>query len=73
MAAVEFLLERGYVWAVSENGRRWRIWAVTGGWRMEFRDPGDQKPTYAWTFGTLSAAQDEAARPLRHDPRKTAS
>jgi hypothetical protein len=42
--------------------RMWRILPTLTGWRLEFRDPGDRAATYAGTFGTLHAAQREAAR-----------
>jgi hypothetical protein len=32
------------------------------GWRLDFRDTGDVRPTYAGTFGSLAAALDEARR-----------
>lgn len=60
---MEFNRERDYYEAVSEYGRRWRIYSVRGGWRMEFRDPQDGEFTYSGTFGRLRAAQEEASRP----------
>jgi hypothetical protein len=69
---LEFTREREDYVAVAVNGRRWRIWAVRGGWRMEFRDPRDSKPTNAGTFGTLRAAQVEASRRTERDPRRAA-
>jgi hypothetical protein len=67
---VEFTRESEDHVARSENGRRWRIWPIRGGWRMEFRDPSDSEPTNAGTFGALRAAQDEASRRIGRDPRR---
>jgi hypothetical protein len=62
---VEFTEEHDGYSALSENGRRWRIWSVLTGWQMELRDPNDRQATYAGTFGTLASAQVEAARSTR--------
>jgi hypothetical protein len=69
---MEFTREHEDYVALAANGRRWRNWAVRSGWRMEFHDPNDSKPTKAGTFGTLRAAQDEASRGIGRDPRRAA-
>jgi hypothetical protein len=42
------------------NGRCWRIQRAVTGWRLEFRDPGDDEPTYAGMFGSAERAMQEA-------------
>jgi hypothetical protein len=46
----------------SGGGRRWVITATLTGWRLEFRDPGDVRATYAGTHPSVRAAQREASR-----------
>ncbi|MGZ5417252.1 MAG: hypothetical protein ACXWDI_08750, partial [Nocardioides sp.] len=53
--------EHGY-WATDDDHRRWHVMKVFTGWRLEFRDPGDDEPTFAGVHGTLQAAMREAAR-----------
>lgn len=43
-----------------EHGRYWRILEERTGWRLSFRDPGDDTATNAGVFGSLAAAQAEA-------------
>lgn len=64
---MEFRKHGGDYLAHSRGGRRWWIWSVCSGWRMEFRDPADADSTFAGTFGTLRAAQAEASRPTGRD------
>ena len=52
----------GVVVGVSESGRRWRVTRAVCGWRLDFRDTGDVRATYAGTFGSLAAAINEARR-----------
>jgi hypothetical protein len=52
------------------NGRCWCITRVVTGWRLEFRDPGDDEPTYAGIFGSVERAMQEASRD-RSRPRFT--
>ena len=52
----------GVVVGVSESGRRWRVTRAVCGWRLDFRDTGDVRATYAGTFGSLAAASTEARR-----------
>lgn len=42
------------------QGRYWHILEERSGWRLSFRDPGDDLPTNAGVFGSLAAAQQEA-------------
>ena len=44
------------------GGREWFITPTSTGWRLEFTDPGDERPTYAGTFATIRAAKQEARR-----------
>jgi hypothetical protein len=46
----------------SLGGREWAITAIPAGWRLEFRDPGDEAWTYAGTFGSAENARLEASR-----------
>lgn len=57
---VEFVCRGGIYLGTGANHRHWRITATYTGWRLEFRDPGDVKPTYAGTHVSLDAAQREA-------------
>ena len=59
---VVFRERDGVVVGVSDGGRRWRVTRAVCGWRLDFRDTGDVRPTYAGTFGILAAALDEARR-----------
>lgn len=43
------------------GARMWRITSTLTGWRLEFRDPGDETATGAGVHRTLAAAQKEAA------------
>ena len=52
----------GMVVGVGEHGRRWRVTRARCSWRLDFRDAGDVRATYAGTFGSLAAAMDEARR-----------
>jgi hypothetical protein len=63
--AIEFRNdEHGTYSGVSEGDRQWRILPIVTGWRLEFRDPGDQEATYAGSHRTLHAARSEAARAI---------
>jgi hypothetical protein len=53
--------ETGYR-SVGVSGRSWSVLRVITGWRLEFRDPGDDAPTYAGMFGTAERAMQEANR-----------
>ena len=59
---VVFRERDGVVVGISDGGRRWRVTRAVCGWRLDFRDMGDVRPTYAGTFGSLAAAIDEARR-----------
>lgn len=59
---VVFSNHEGVYSGLGVNGRRWRITPTLTGWRLEFRDPGDEDPTYAGTHATVAQAQREAAR-----------
>jgi hypothetical protein len=58
---IEFVGSRaaGYV-GTDQCRRQWRITATRVGWQLEFRDPGDTRPTYAGTHRSLAAAEREA-------------
>lgn len=58
---VDFI-QRGQAYTgTAESGRVWRIAETVVGWRLDFRDPGDARPTYAGTHGTVDAAKREAS------------
>lgn len=59
---VVFRERDGVVIGVGDGGRRWRVTRAVCGWRLDFRDTGDVRATYAGTFGSLAAALDEARR-----------
>jgi hypothetical protein len=59
---VVFRERDGVVIGVSDHGRRWRVTRAASGWRLDFRDTGDVRATYAGTFGSLAAAINEARR-----------
>jgi hypothetical protein len=59
---VEFTLSHGVHSGTAEGGRAWSIHEEITGWRMEFRDPGDRKPTNAGLFRTPKDAMTEAQR-----------
>ena len=43
------------------GGRSWCITRALTGWRLEFRDPGDDELTYAGIFGSMERAVQEAS------------
>lgn len=49
----------GY-WGTGPKGRCWHISKVITGWRLDFRDPGDESSTYAGIHGTVDLAKREA-------------
>lgn len=61
-SVIEFLDDGGAYAGVGRRGRAWRISRTFTGWRLEFKDPGDQVATYAGTHPTVAAAQSEAER-----------
>ena len=69
---IEFAEDEAGFRGTGANGRCWRLSRAVAGWRLEFRDPGDDEPTYAGTFGTKERAMGEAGRystraPLSHE------
>ena len=63
---IEFVFHEDAYTGTGRAGRRWRISRAPAGWRLEFRDPGDNTFTYAATHATVFAAQTEAGRE-RHE------
>jgi hypothetical protein len=59
---VVFGVRDGAVVGIGERGRRWRVTRAACGWRLDFRDAGDTRPTYAGTFRSLEVAMLEACR-----------
>jgi hypothetical protein len=57
---IEFVHRNGTYTGVGPGEREWSISSSLTGWRLEFRDPGDEVATYAGTHGSLAAAQREA-------------
>ena len=57
---IEFEDDDTGVRGTGANGRCWRITRAVAGWRLDFRDPGDDESTYAGMFGTRDGAMDEA-------------
>jgi hypothetical protein len=62
MPMIEFVESLGAYTGTGPGGREWSITHTRAGWRMEFWDTGDVKPTYAGMHRTLEAAQAEASR-----------
>jgi hypothetical protein len=56
-----FTEERDGYWGTGARGRRWHISKVVTGWRLDFRDPGDEAFTYAGIHATVELAKREAA------------
>lgn len=55
--------EHGATYVGTDARRRWwRIIPVRAGWRLDYRDPGDDSVWRAGVFGDLAAAQTEANR-----------
>lgn len=42
------------------RGRQWRVLKTVSGWRLEFRDEGDDVATYAGTHRSLESAMSQA-------------
>lgn len=61
VAEVVFTDVRGTMCGTGHAGRRWQVLPVRTGWRLEFRDPGDEAVVYAGTYATAAAAQRAAA------------
>lgn len=59
---IQFVEDQGAYTGTGHGGRRWRIFRVVTGWRLEFRDNGDVTATYAGVHQSVGAAQVEAAR-----------
>ncbi len=59
-AEIRFLEHEGAHAGMGRAGRQWRITPSLTGWRLEFQDPGDEKPTYAGTHPSVAAAKTEA-------------
>ena len=59
---ISFVEHHGVFTGTGTSGRAWRISQVFTGWRLEFRDEGDLKATYAGVHASVQAAQDEANR-----------
>lgn len=45
---------------IGVRGRHWQVEKAVTGWRLEFRDSGDDHATYAGTHVSLQAALAEA-------------
>ena len=59
-ATIDFQDDNGGVSGLDQQGRHWHILEERSGWRLSFRDPGDNWSTNAGVFGTLAAARLEA-------------
>jgi hypothetical protein len=59
---IEFVEDRSGFLGTGANGRCWRVVRAVAGWRLEFRDPGDEDATNAGIFGTKERAMGEANR-----------
>lgn len=61
-AQISFVADGNGFRGAGVTGRCWCITRAVTGWRLEFRDPGDDEPTYAGMFGTAEGAMQEASR-----------
>ncbi len=52
----------GVLVGIGTRGRRWRVTQTVAGWKLEFRDAGDAKATYAGTHRSIESAMAEADR-----------
>lgn len=59
---IQFAEDHGTFTGTGRGGRCWSISRVYTGWRLEFRDAGDETATYAGVHRSVEAAQAEAAR-----------
>jgi hypothetical protein len=59
----------GNVTGIGPRGRKWRVYPVPSGWRLEFHDPGDLTQTSAGLHGSRAAAMAEAARDTNRSRR----
>jgi hypothetical protein len=62
-SAIDFQTDGDGVSGEDRQGRRWHILEERSGWRLSFRDPGDNRSTNAGLFGSMAAAQHEAHKP----------
>lgn len=58
--AFSFIERLDGFWATGPRGRCWHISKVLAGWRLDFRDPGDNASTYAGTHASVDRAKREA-------------
>ncbi len=59
---IDFQSHHGTMVGLDTNNREWRVVKVLTGWRLEFRDDGDDEATYAGTHPTVERAMEEASR-----------
>jgi hypothetical protein len=59
---IDFQNQDGVMVGLDNHNREWRVVKVVTGWRLEFRDDGDELATYAGTHPTVERAMDEASR-----------
>lgn len=59
---IDFQSQHGVMIGLDDNNREWRVAKVVTGWRLEFRDEGDELATYAGTHPTVERAIEEASR-----------
>jgi hypothetical protein len=60
--SIAFRSHQGVMVGLDEDDREWRVVKVLTGWRLEFRDDGDDEATYAGTHPTIEHAMQEASR-----------
>ena len=69
---IDFQNHHGVMVGLDNDNREWRVVKVVTGWRLEFRDDGDELATYAGTHPTVEHAMDEASRHPRRPRVKQA-
>jgi hypothetical protein len=59
---IDFQNHHGVMVGLDHDNREWRVVKAVTGWRLEFRDDGDELATYAGTHPTVEHAMEEASR-----------
>ena len=52
----------GVVVGIGARGRRWMARPDGRRWRLEYRDAGQATATYVGTYGSLTAAKEQACK-----------
>ena len=58
--SISFIQDSTGFWGTGSGQRRWHISKAVAGWRLEFKDPGDEAFTFAGIHGSIALAKHEA-------------